>query len=1016
MFVLTELDQEQLSNSSDLKPNIARKNGFVWAGFLILVVIFSTIYLARIQIADRYVKSKCVELEISCNINVSHIGIDQIGISRFDVFISSNEKISARNIEVQLDWLGLFKPGVSKVRFKEAVANVDVSQGSENFQKFVTQLQTIAKVNGQREAQSSPIQVEIESIGLKLATKRGDIDIKASMQGELSDGQGRAVFPFEILPAVYNSADFRSEVKILSGIAFWDGDRIGSKVDFKAIDTQIRGTKLGDVSGTLPFELDLSTGQMAGTLDLTVADLLYENKTAKTLKTQIDLRGKWNAAEGLLSDFSARGNVDIQKIIGFEEVFAQIEHYASLLPASDLLGSWSSSEGGVDVVLPFALNLSDEGMVLSSIEKAAIVKKADDFEIEMGSALSQWAYDFEARKFNFAGDIIFHSDLAQLELSDLDLVFYDGELSVSGGAKLNASKDAESLKVSVEGMKLISMAQAIEAELLNTQIDFSGRAFNADWKGVSIGGDLKFGIDEGDFAFHQDPVLDIGVESISTQSAKIGAFNTQYSSQNFAAENGIFQGQGMVSRLNVQLQRAGQIFDIEIDGADLDWSIDDILNANMVIATPRLSTMINDAAMIFDAPEISVNLYTDDHWRIGGELSNGRLEYMSFLVDRLHSKFDVSGSSAGLIGGVEGVSFQLSDAVENIRFVPMVWDGNVALAAGEIKAHGEIRDAKDNRILGRTIVIHNFDWDAGNASLLPTNLTFSPSVLQPYDIFPMLRGVASNVRGNVTLSAKIDWDAGKISSAGVIDLSDLGFVTDKAGLFEGIFGRIEFDDILKQHSLPHQEILIDQWNAGAPMENGKVQFQVLEFGEVFVHGSQWPFATGTLSLEPMIWSVFSGTNAVEVEVRNVDLAGFVDEVSLPGVEASGKLDGRVNAVFSTGKVAIEQAHLASSSGGFIRYYTPAMEKLATTGDRVAILVNALKDFRFDVMSVDAHGDLSGKIWLDVFLSGESPEVIVGEGVEMNVSIESELMSLLGNQNVVENKIHRFVKHLYEKLH
>ncbi|MFC7292160.1 intermembrane phospholipid transport protein YdbH family protein [Hirschia litorea] len=1011
---MTELDQEQLSDMPDPKKSIARKNGFVWAGFLILAVVLCAIYVARLAITDRFIAGKCLDLEIPCNIKVSHIGIDRVDVTHLEVSISNTEKISGRDIEIQLDWLGLFKPNVSKVTFKEAIANVDVSQGSENIEKFIRRLQDIAETNGQREAQSSPMHVEIESIGLKLATKGGDVDVKASMQGELSDGQGQVVFPFEILPVVYKTSDFRSEVKVLSGKAFLNGDRIESTVEFQAEDTHIGATKLGDVSGTLPFELDLSTGQMSGILDLAVADLLYENKAAEELRAQIDLRGKWNVADRLLSDFSAQGDAKFYKIIGFENAFAQIKHYASLFPANGLLGKWSPSEGGVDMVLPFAFNLSDEGMVLSSVPKAVTVQKVDDFEIKLGSALSQWAYDFEARKFNFTGDMIFQSDLARLEMSDLDLVFHDSELNVLGAAKLNASKDAESLKVSVEGMKLISTSRAVEAELLNTQIDFSGRAFNADWKGVSIGGDLKLGFDEGDFAFHQDPVLDISIESISTQSAKIGSFRTQYKSRNFASANGGFSGQGMVAGLNVDLQRAGQIFDIEIDGADLDWSIDDTLNANMVIAAPKLSSTFQDKPVQANAPEMAISLYTDSRWRVEGYLDEGQLNYQAFAVNEIASKFHISGSEAGLIGGMKSLSFGVTDTAENIRFVPMRWKGGLELAAGHLRAIGELMTEQEAHALGSVEVRHDFVENAGAVKLFPTNLTFSPERMQPYSIFPTLRGVASNVRGNVTLQGGINWVRGKLSSSGIIDLTDLGFVTDKAGLFEGVFGRIEFDDILKQHSLPHQEILIDQWNAGAPMENGKVQFQVLEFGEVFVHGSQWPFATGTLSLEPMIWSVFSGTNAVEVEVQNVDLAGFVNEVKLPGVEASGKLDGRVSAVFSTGRVAIERAHLASSSGGIIRYYTPAMEELATTGDRVALLVNALKDFQYDEMAVDVRGDLSGEMMLDVYLAGQSPEVIEGRGIVMDVSIESELMSLLGSQRMVDGKINAFVQRLHEK--
>ena len=250
-----------------------------------------------------------------------------------------------------------------------------------------------------------------------------------------------------------------------------------------------------------------------------------------------------------------------------------------------------------------------------------------------------------------------------------------------------------------------------------------------------------------------------------------------------------------------------------------------------------------------------------------------------------------------------------------------------------------------------------------------------------------------------------------MSSDGIVELIDIGFVTPKAGLFEGVFGQIEFDDLLAQHSLPDQRIKIHKWNAGAPLENGVVQFQVRNFKEVHVQKSRWPFAKGFLWVEPVVWQTEAEVNQVVIQAENIDLAGILDEASLWGVQAYGALSGEIEASVSTGHIKIDEAQFKSNSAGFIRYDTPAMQKLATTNENVALMVNALKNFKYDEMSVDVSGDLTGKMLLNIFMAGRNLDFAEGHGFEMDVSIRSDLMALISASSVAEYRINAYVQNI-----
>ena len=328
--------------------------------------------------------------------------------------------------------------------------------------------------------------------------------------------------------------------------------------------------------------------------------------------------------------------------------------------------------------------------------------------------------------------------------------------------------------------------------------------------------------------------------------------------------------------------------------------------------------------------------------------------------------------------GVDG-GLTVSDAqVDHPRFRPLpVRAIALTLRGNAIDATGDLRSPDATRVVAAIRLTHDLASGTGNARFAVPGLVFDKA-LQPDQLTPVTFGVVADVRGTVTGDGAIDWTPAGVTSTGRFTTDG----TDLAAAFgpvQGIVGTIHFTDLLALESAPGQVFRVREVNPGIAVTDGTVTFQTLANARVAVAGARWPFAGGTLTLDPTLLD-FSEEARRRLTFRVVGAAAdqFLEQFDFKNLNATGTFDGVLPMVFDQSGGRIVDGHLAvrqnaDGGGGTLAYVGAISQK--DVGFWPNLAFQALKSLRYRSLAIVMNGPLAGEMVTEVRFAGVSQ----GEG-------------------------------------
>ena len=389
-----------------------------------------------------------------------------------------------------------------------------------------------------------------------------------------------------------------------------------------------------------------------------------------------------------------------------------------------------------------------------------------------------------------------------------------------------------------------------------------------------------------------------------------------------------------------------------------------------------------------------------DTWRLTGAIDGGKIKTGQASFDSLKAKFDLGGKGDVLNGRLAGVEVAISDpsAADKRLFEPMKFAGAAALAGDVADFSGAFTMVKPGVQLASISGQHNLKTASGSLAFTPTPMIFQPGGFQPSALSPLLRGPA-NVAGRVDISGGASWTPDGLKSNATVELKKLGFALASAGVFEGVSGKVDINDVAKMTSAPGQTISIDKVTLGLPIEKGMIRFQLIGFDAVRVIGAEWPFVGGFIRVEPVDFRFSADKNTVVADAVDWDMGKLVELFQLKDVKLQGSISGKFPVAFSTGSATVDHAQLqASSKGGVIQYTGSTGDAAGQSDSKAKMLFDALKDFHYSLLQAELNGDITGRMILALNLEGRNPSVLSGQVFKTNITLDSELMNLLNTTN------------------
>ena len=307
-------------------------------------------------------------------------------------------------------------------------------------------------------------------------------------------------------------------------------------------------------------------------------------------------------------------------------------------------------------------------------------------------------------------------------------------------------------------------------------------------------------------------------------------------------------------------------------------------------------------------------------------------------------------------------------------------------------------------------IAYRFKDGAGTADVNIPELRFLPKGLQPQYLVSALKGKIADVEGLVEANIKLAFAAGQpLQSSGTAKIIDMNFGT-LPGPLTGVNTEMSFSNMFPLQSQGRQTLKVDKFDAGFPLENGAIEFEVIPDG-VKVYSARWPLGAGFLSLDPFEWLYSNETNRVVMRIENVSIGEFLKDVGDGALTATGDIEGMLPIVMSGIDVQVENGVLWVKNGGVIQYKSEQLESISEldgTNERAVAAIRAgnyrdaafeaLKNFEYKELRVEIDGALDGPI--DVYLKadGKNDDVLGGQPFLFNINLQGELLNILRSFN------------------
>jgi hypothetical protein len=291
------------------------------------------------------------------------------------------------------------------------------------------------------------------------------------------------------------------------------------------------------------------------------------------------------------------------------------------------------------------------------------------------------------------------------------------------------------------------------------------------------------------------------------------------------------------------------------------------------------------------------------------------------------------------------------------------------------------------------------DADArnGEATVGPIDATFATGGLQPGRISPWLGDRVSNAEGQLGLRGALAWTPAGLTSSATLALTGLGFAADAATV-SGLTGTVFFDSLTPPDTAADQRLTADSVTAGVPLENVEIVFDVdspdgkpvirlsraggtLAEGEIFVRDAE---------LRPG-----ADSNRLTVQVRGISMSQLIGLLEVEGLQAEGTLAGDIPLQLGPQGLRIDRGKLGAVDKGSIQVeFGAARDTLASQGESVGLMVRALKDFRYDILSLTLTRPESGDLALGITMQGNNPDVLDGYPFKFNINLTGDLEPIL----------------------
>jgi hypothetical protein len=260
-------------------------------------------------------------------------------------------------------------------------------------------------------------------------------------------------------------------------------------------------------------------------------------------------------------------------------------------------------------------------------------------------------------------------------------------------------------------------------------------------------------------------------------------------------------------------------------------------------------------------------------------------------------------------------------------------------------------------------------------------------------VFPWLADVIERARGKLGGEALASYSDGALAASAVVALNGVD-VTTEYGTLRGLMGVFATTGIDPLMTPPGQTIWMQSVDAGLPLGNGTVKFELKADGVLYVERGEWSFAGGKLGFSGAI-PLDATERKLALSVEDVSVEALLTALDFDGLAGTGVLGGITPLVQRGEQLLVSNGELHATQTGVIRFTSgEGGAALARKQPLLAPVLGALENLHYDELTLTINGDISDRVEAKMHIRGRNPNFQKGRPVVLNVSVDLPLGSLL----------------------
>jgi hypothetical protein len=350
-----------------------------------------------------------------------------------------------------------------------------------------------------------------------------------------------------------------------------------------------------------------------------------------------------------------------------------------------------------------------------------------------------------------------------------------------------------------------------------------------------------------------------------------------------------------------------------------------------------------------------------------------------------------------LPGGSLAVA-HLRDRRKQARFIPVALDATLTPGKGRLAIVGWIRSELPG-VRARLEGAHDLATGGGRLGVWALPLRFGEKGPRPRDLLPSWTLPVRPLEGALEAHLELAWGERGLGSFADLGLRDL--TLEALGVrIERLDAALRVDGPWPPRTPRGQLLSMARVDLGLELTNGLVRLALRRDGAIDVEEAEWSFAGGTLRSSGRI-DPSAPRQQLVMAVSGVDLAVLLGLVNLEGLDGTGRLGGRLPISLDADGLRITDAEIrATDEGGTIRYRPTGRAGAALGGAGVALddFLLALRDFRYDRLSLRVNGDPLGEVSVGISLAGTNPAHRAGQPYVFNLNVDGRLGDLVRKES------------------